>query len=308
MATEGENLLDLSDAPYALQTYYNYVTAWVSHCFQSCENANSLEGIIENFHKLPSSKKMQGGRALTDSISLNYWRGKLTLRAMKNFPISDHKVLAPTANLWLPVQAYYAIHGVGISCITSLGQSAPTSHKAFRASFSNLCRQYLPAPFNALCCKGPDKTKFIFKNLNTTPEKVLRLSNLSNPRYGDIEEAIGKCLSSTRSKLLDDKFREARKQNVKPGCRTRRLKNEEKQTICNNLHSTSVVDFLYRMRVRSNYEEPDMFLLNADENESAEHYNRLVFLTEALACLLEQIICKKIGKTNFDKLSNVLSG
>jgi hypothetical protein len=221
---------------------------------------------------------------------------------MADFPISANKELAPTANLWLPVQAYYAIHGIGISCISSLGQDHPTSHTAFRASFSDLCRQYLPAPFNALCSSGPSKADFKFQNLNTTPEKVAQQSNLSNPKYSNNDAAIGKCLSSTRIKSLEDKYKIARKQNVNPKHKSRHLKREEKQFICGKVHNTSVVDFLYRMRIRSNYEEPDIYLFDTDVDEAKTHYERLLFLTSSIIYLLEKIIKRKIGRENFKKL------
>jgi hypothetical protein len=306
MTEEYNHLIDLRDAPYALQTYYSYVSAWVTNCHQLYGEDKTLHNINQKFQSLPSIKRMQGGKDLSQDIALNYCRGKLTFIAMQTFPISTHKELAPTANLWLPVQAYYAIHGVGISCILSLGQATPTTHKAFRASFSDLAGKYLPEPFNFLCYDGPEKSNFQFLNLKTTPQQVSEHSNLANPSYGDINAAIGKCLSSTRFRLLEDKYREARKKNVKPGRKGRKLKVDEKQSITDRLHKTSVVDFLYRMRIRSNYEEPDMYLFNTDKDEAAKHYHRLVFLTEALINSLESLIKKKIGKSNFNQLSNLL--
>ncbi len=299
-----KNLIDLSDAPYALQTYYNYVAAWVECCEQLYGKDDDLwRNLSQNFQGLKSIQKMQGGQSLNDDIINNYWRGNLTLKAMTKFPIDTHKELAQTANLWLPVQAYYAIHGIGISCITSLGYVPSTSHKAFMASFSDLCRQYLPAPFNSLCNNGPTKDAFIFHNLDTTPDKVSQQSNLSNPRYSDINAVIGKCLSSTRYKLLQDKFSKVRKQNIRPGRKRRKLNIEEKQSICRNLHSTSVIDFLYRMRIRSNYEEPDIYLLDTDINEAATHYERLCILVQLIIYLLEEILKRKIGKESFKRLT-----
>ena len=96
------------DAPYALQTYYGYVQAWAekikvlygqpAQCFDNMKK--TMTGLI-------SVQKIQGGRLLDKDIAAAYTRGRLTLRAMETFPIGEHRELAPTANLWLPVQAYY---------------------------------------------------------------------------------------------------------------------------------------------------------------------------------------------------------
>lgn len=89
-------------------------------------------------------QKIQGGRTLDKDLVAAYTRGKLTLKAMETFPIKDNRDLAPTANLWLPVQAYYAVHGVGLATMISLGQESPKDHRAFRSVFLTCQKSICP--------------------------------------------------------------------------------------------------------------------------------------------------------------------
>ena len=121
---------DFQDAPYALQTYYCYVRAWVEKITKLYgQSTTCLYNIKDEMMESKTIQKIQGGRTLDKDLVAAYTRGKLTLKAMETFPIKDNRDLAPTANLWLPVQAYYAVHGVGLATMISLGQESPKDHR-----------------------------------------------------------------------------------------------------------------------------------------------------------------------------------
>ncbi|MFZ3089375.1 MAG: hypothetical protein WA240_02025 [Nitrospirota bacterium] len=298
---------DFQDAPYALQTYYCYVRAWVEKITKLYgQSTTCLDNIKDEMMKLKTIQKIQGGRALDKDIVAAYTRGKLTLKAMETFPIKDNKDLAATANLWLPVQAYYAVHGVGLATMIALGQESPKDHRAFRSVFSDISEKYLPKPFNAKCGNVPNNQQFVFVNLNTTIQNVKQQSNLSNPKYANIECSLGKCLSTTRRRLLDELFAKERRNKVRRGRKRRNLSSNAKQRIADKLHATTVTDFLYRMRVRSNYEEPDIHLYASDQqtDEAVRHYADLLFLTQAIVRSLSVIMLRKIGKQAMDSIES----
>lgn len=45
-----------------------------------------------------------------------------------------------TANFWAPVQAYYALHGIGSACLAALQNSVPEDHRAFSSNLRILAR------------------------------------------------------------------------------------------------------------------------------------------------------------------------
>lgn len=300
-------LFDFQDAPYALQTYYCYVRAWVEKITKLYgQPTTCLYKIKDEMMKSKTIQKIQGGRTLDKDIVAAYTRGKLTLKAMDTFPIKENKELAPTANLWLPVQAYYAIHGVGLATIISLGQAMPNDHRAFRSVFSDISEKYLPEPFNSKCRGGPNDQQFVFDNLKTIMKNVKQQSNLSNSKYANIESLLGKCLSTTRRRFLDELFDKERRKSIRRGKKRRNLSRNAKQLITEKLHPTTVTDFLYRMRIRSNYEDPDIHLYASDKQayEAVRHYEDLLFLTQAIVGSLSVIMLRKIGKQAMDSIES----
>lgn len=109
------------NANYALRTYYNYIRAWLLSFEQ--EYGSGQEGIGEFVHLLTQSaniSRVPGTYLVPQNLSDSYNRGKLTLEAMKSLPIDEHPELTISANFWLPVQAYYAIHGFGVAVLLPL--------------------------------------------------------------------------------------------------------------------------------------------------------------------------------------------
>lgn len=310
MKNSSVDLFDFQDAPYALQTYYCYVRAWaekIRHLYG--QQPKCFDGLKDALISQKSVQRIQEDKTIDRDIVAAYTRGRLTLKAMEAFPIKENKELAPTANLWLPVQAYYATHGIGIATVLSLGYTAPKTHESFKAAFPAFILKYLPDPFSAQCKGGPSSGDFNFVNLSVTPKQVKQQSNLSNPQYADINCILGKCLSTTRERLLEESFKKARRDSVRRGKRRRNLSTKEKLHKAEKLHPITIIDFLYRMRIRSNYEEPDIHLYASEQktDEAVRHYFDLLFLTQAIVFSLSLIMRQKIGNKAMNDLEKRLT-
>lgn len=299
--------VQISDsARFALLTYYHYIKAWVI-CIRRRYGSGD-DGIKAFLHKtqsLETFQNIQGGASISPALANSYNRGRLTLSAMQKLPIDESPELALSANFWLPVQSYYAIHGLGLASLIALNQSPPRDHRAFRASFSALVSKYFPAPLCGRCDGGPTPTDFVFPGLITNATEVIKQSNLSNPESAEGDTLVGKSISSTRRRMLEELLDRKRKDKVKPGCKRRNLSGVEKQTICQKLHAVSVCDFIYRMRVHSNYDNPDMYLFPAGNwEDAADHYRDLLYLTRIIIAGLETLIERKVGRTEMAALKS----
>ncbi|TAN42556.1 MAG: hypothetical protein EPN22_12370 [Nitrospirae bacterium] len=305
MSSQPTMLFDSQTAPYALQTYYGYVRAWRERIARENDNGDLTQAALQ----IPNVAKLQGGLSPSQKLIASYSRGKLTLKAMATFPINDNKHLASTANLWLPVQAYYALHGAGLAAMLSLGHNEPKDHRAFRAALSELAARFLPPPLNIQCTGGPQSLDYRFTVLNATPQAIIDYNSLSNPIYsGNLDCAIGKCLSTTRHRFLEEMFDKARHCNISDKRKRRNIPQAEKQTISKKLHATTLIDFLYRMRVRSNYDDPDIYLYaHSQVDDAARHYADLLFLTQAAFSALSVILLKKLGKSTFEQIEGQFS-
>lgn len=302
-------MAEANEAGFALETYRNYVRAWKLAIEREYEGGpETVEISIRRRQEgLPSFKKMQGGGQYSPQLASEYCRAKLTLIAMERLPVDTFSGLAATANLWLPIQAYFAVQAMGNALYIASGQEVPGNHRAFLAAFSRNIVQYLPFPFNALCIGGPTVMDFTFKNILTSPDEVLSQNQLEDPKYSEGHRFLGKSLSTTRERSLSAIFDNARSRNVKKGRTRRRLMGDEKCRISGSLHSTSIADFLYRMRRRANYDDPNMYL-KAFEDVAGEvdHYRLLLNLSKTLIDSMNIVISRKIGRQNMERMDRLL--
>jgi hypothetical protein len=291
------------ESVHTLITYYNYVKAWRT-CIEKGRGEEARQACVQEMQSTSLWSRLQGGGHCTRDVESAYCRGMFTLLAMHAFPVQARPELAPFANFWLPVQAYYAVHGLGLATLAAIGQLAPKDHNSFRSAFSSALVRYFPHPIGATCSGGPESDDFKYSTIGVTANDVRAQSNLAKPSFANAEHIVGKSLSTTRERLLDEKFSHAR-QNTKMGKRRHNLRADEKRRLANELTPTSICDFLYRMRVRANYDDPEMYLTSRDFTDQAvSHYTDLLFVTEAITDSLCTLIQRKIGPANYSDLRN----
>jgi hypothetical protein len=259
------------NAVIALRTYYVYVRAFSLLIPSDLRSAQQQLPVFQKLQRLSSIP--------TAIIEKNLFRGWLTLKAMELLPIDKYPEIATTANFWAPVQAYYALHGVGLACLAALNTTPPVDHRAFRASITEqLVIRLLPFPFNLWCdgLEADDKDcPCELGNCGISMAQVVSASNLENPSRYNAETIAAKALHTTRMKFLKEHFDTLRSKKVKPGKTRRNLKREEKLGAERNLHRTSIFDFIYRIRVRSNYDDPEMYIHGQTDADTAQrHYQQ----------------------------------
>ena len=290
---------------WSLITYYHYIKAWNIAYNQRYD---SEDAFIDEIRKLASISKQP--KIYKDNFDKgSYFRGVLTLQLMNNLPVDEYPKLTFTANIWLPVHSYYAIEGAGLALLSIRLQNPPQkTHIGFSSSFTDpVLKKLFPYPFNGLCEGGPKPVDFSFRNLDTSAAEVSAQTNIANPSQDKIDDYIGKSLSTTRKKNLDKRFKEQRGKEVRPGCTRRNLNAEDKARICNKEFGTSICDFIYRMRGRSNYENPIMYLFGTNDPDSARsHYKDLLDLTAVIIEGINTLIEFYLGRKELDNIKNKL--
>ena len=293
----------------SLTTYHNYVSYWVEAINREYGYAESVHhNIRREQENLGTFNKLKGGSNLSDGLISEFLKAKLIVMSMEKLPIDHFPHIAITENLWMPVKAYYAINAMGRAFLFTTRNNVPTDHKAFLSQFSNSIVRYLPFPFNSLCLGGPEH--FQFPSLSISAEDVTRFNQLRSPHNASSQESLGKTLITTRRRGLTKLYNDARKQNIdKERGRTRRnILRPEKEKIAARLHGTSIADLIYRMRIRANYHDSEMYLAAFDSTEDAvASYESLTFLTKTLVISLSTILSRKIGKQAMEFLDNRFS-
>jgi len=297
------------EAKIALETYSNYVRAWRLAVGPPPGGGAALD--TSYFHvqeNLISFRRLKSQARVTKGLKEAFLRGKLTLKMMESLPVEGLDDLAATANLWLPVQAYYAVEGMGIAALIAMGREPPKTHAKFLVLFSEVLVNYLPKPFNALCAGGPEPGDFDYTGINARPALVTAQNQLTSPRLVEGDLLLAKSLSMTRNRHLDELFRSERKNGLKPGQKRRNLKLAEKIEKTNRVKPTSIAHLLYRMRLRSNYDDPSMFVAGFDDGDGAiEHYRYLTELTAAMIEMLGAIVSRGVGAPAMQSLEDSFS-
>lgn len=254
---------------------------------------------------LDSYRRLQGG-AVVDGVRGPFLRGELTLKLMKQLPLDTQPDLAASANYWAPVQAYYAAHGYGLAVLNALGARRSCDHRHFRSLLSDLgLGRLFPFPFNMLCAGDPlVKNECSVENCPVDLAEILSVSNLAMPSEKNAAPLVGRSLFATRKYFLRELFDRHRKEGKKRKGKSRKnLMQSDKRRLAKGLHATSFVDLLYRMRVRSNYDDPEMFIFGqTGEDVAVSHYRNLLDIVEGFALLCGNVISRKIGRADYEVL------
>jgi hypothetical protein len=295
---------DIEEAQKRLRTYYGYAESFVTaarQAYNTDDDATLIRRLLHSQKQLPRYKKTRGGGEIVPALQSEFRhalaRSLFTIEAMRRLPVDSEAGLVHGANLWLPVQAYYSVHGAGQACLISLSGTAPRDHRGFRAAFADIAPFLFPWPLSIICTGGPEKEKFELGGGATIDiGEVIGTSNLSSISGANAEVLIAKCLTTSRRRALEDIYEEKRRRERKPSRSRRNLNRQEKEKTCADLHGTTVADFLYRMRIRSNYDDPSMYIFAYDDmDEAASHYKNLCLLSEMVAACAEGIICRRLG-------------
>lgn len=288
-------------ANIALATYSNYIKGWIESFeehYGAGENGISLFKL--RVRESSNYRQIRSYAPIPEELINTYSRGKLTLNAICEFPIDTNEGLALTGNMWLPVQAYYAINGVGWATMIALGMNMPVSktHGIFRKYFSQLMHAYMPKPLCLTCDGGPGLRDYTFSGIDLNAETIIVLKPFKTfDKTVGPENYVGKSLTTTRTDFIKERLAVQRQKSSRS-----KLQKDVVIRCCEKEYDTSIGDLFYRLRKRSNYENPDMFLYAGDNELAKERYRSFQHITELLVIGLEELLEKAIGQSEMKNL------
>jgi hypothetical protein len=209
-----------------------------------------------------------------------------------------HEVEDPTtydeeANAWLPAQAYYAVfHGI-LSLAVASGQSVPRTHAAALSLVADaVVRGKLPYPWSAWCAGCPQTGNVSFGGLRP-PERV---HPLSRPTPDTASDRLALFLRTTRTKELERLYAIERTKGVPRRASRRNLNRAKKESMAARQRATTVFDLFWRLRMKANYDDADVFVLGAaTESDARQLAESLVLVTDATLAALEALIAAYVG-------------
>ena len=292
----------ISDTQAALRTYSTYTTAWC--IWTQRESLRAAQSQLPSFSRLRPSKESN-----VETVKRHLLRGWLTLALVRRVAAEEEPDFALTSALWLPVQTYYAVHGFGMACLAARRSpdQLPRTHGAFmRVAGNDLVRRLFPSPLSALLQDGYKGNKYLqpdLVNLDDDRRFIGPGTNLERPNGLTRDTHIAQCLDTTRRRLINEKLDEARKKARKPGKRHGVLRRPTQIAIAESVAPTTVLDYLYRTRLKSNYEDPTMYSLDQEDRDAVlELVAKTQELAAKLCALMAAILWRTTKKGDRDRI------
>lgn len=240
-----------------------------------------------------TAKPFAGDPEQLQKILLNGWAQELGLYA-----VDDDDPRLMLQNLWNNVQAYYATSAaVRAFLYVRSGEVPARSHARTLRQAAGIVvdTRLLPTPWNVCCSAERPPT---YKGFAADPGECHNLE-----LGADAAAVVAKALKTTRRRELVrqiDQYKTEHKLARAPhGLRSR---------IDGRMAGTTLFDFLWRNRTRSNYGDPSMFYVGALSQARSTDYVRSVRLvTTATMLVFETLIAQRAPKLLEDTAVHFIS-
>ena len=278
------------------RTYLKYLQAFSD---LSTQNAAYPESLIRGLTGSVPFKAINGGKCKDiprlGQLLRNAWFTELQLNLPSKFPD-----LVPYSIHWAGVQAYYSVYLLLRAYFYASGQDVPNKHAHTLGAIANEIRSknaMFPSPWNAFCDDSPAQP--IYGGIPVGVSMV-DVSALKNYDLGSAWSWHTMFLKTTRQrqleKLVDDWKAQQKRRRVSP---------KVKAALIRNLNPTTAFACLYRLRIRSNYEDADSFLLGALQAAPAEaeqFHGSICNIVWDAGLILEALIARHIGKKAYKEI------
>ncbi len=274
----------------AFLTYKNYLVSFSYFLNRLYPDYSTLEIQLKHLQR--------GEVADVDRVKkllFNAWNTELLL----NLPASFNRDLLRLSNHWSPVQAYYAVYlALRALIVAKMPQARGDHATTLKTVAINLIRDQdlMPHPLNILRVKKGFQPEHACGSVNP----------LESPSAHDAEKQLGSFkmfLDTTWNRAIEERCEDWKKVNVlKNGKQRRRLPNGMKTEITERQRPISVFDCLYRIRLRSNYKDADIFLLGSRMDEVQEYFTSLCSITDKCLYCLEHYLEQALGKQEYQAM------
>jgi hypothetical protein len=276
-----------SDEARAFTTYMGYWTCLADHlqhhygddCPQNL--LSELQG-RQGFRSLPSQGRPADPGKIRELL-LNGWTSELRLSLIE---VSDRKRLT-LANHGAPVDAYYATSRHATAWLCMRDGNAPATHRgllnAIGSQIKGSC--LYPQPWNLYCIAVEPQA--VYGGFSAIPGNC---SNLA--AAADRNDRAAMLLRTTRRRGVEERVGEEKRR-----LKLARAPIGEKKRQDQRMPVTTIFDFAWRMRTRSNYGDPGMFYVGSLDYERARTYAAAVRAwTSATMFLFEALISQRARK------------
>jgi hypothetical protein len=238
------------------------------------------------------------GKALSPragQILRNGWATEVLLNAPRALGGGD---LVSFANLWAPIQAYYAV----FNSFTALAHVVTTNPPETHAKLLNWAANAAAQPSTPFVVPwttrvGGAPGAWTYHDFGAAPLD-LKMSNLAAPHAANAPSLLALALRTTRRYQIEER-REgwiAAQPSTKAGGKRKNLARAMLLANAAKMRPTTLFDLLWRMRMRSNYKEGDAFLTGAlSTGDAADFHEALCGIVAATLLTVEIYLAHQVG-------------
>ena len=299
------------------RTHANYLRAFGHLAHQDCrpDRRMAFEAIREQVLEsdlLPVENSEANLSQVQTSLQ-NAWGTELLLTLGEDL-IRDEEVIR-LSNNWNVVQGYYILYHIVQAVVVAKGNARPTSHPKTQQWYFQLFTR-------SRVCLAPWTLGFGSDGPVNIPEGVKANHRMHSWTACDDQSCWGlgcKALRTTREDAIPERrhTRRERKRTEKrrawldeeqkrlaagrsprvvPRFPLPRLTEAEKAEVNGRLRPYTLMDYLYRLRIRSNYEDSAMFTDGPEDDGPSEQVRHdISFLTGSAALLGELFVGRLVG-------------
>lgn len=275
-----------------------------------------LNGLAAAVRAKPAFQQLQVDGAIdTDTIKRilgNAWATELMLSLASNF---DQDEVVGVANNWAAVQGYYVLYHAVQALAVCKGHARPQSHPSTQRIFVDqwVTRNAGLPPWSL----GASDGACMNLPAGRTIQNVHQWSSCDDDSCWSIAY---QAMRGTRQNQVNERFREERvkkqaanrkafvaKQAERAGAGKKALPKrdfalplltpQEKLLVRQGLRPITLMDYLYRLRIRSNYEDAQMFIEGpGDISESRAVHRNIRLLISSTMLVYELHVGQLIGR------------
>ncbi len=283
-----------ADADRALRfkVNLNYVQSLSWHILDEYGPEEALlSNVLTAQRSLPGFQRIRDGSdidldALSRLLRIS-WASELQLRLGQTGDVETLRY----SNMWAPVHAYYAIYMSMQAWFTANKVSQLVdNHSGSLRTISNHVTQrgLFPTPWAATAYGCPQLGQVNYRGLPQNVDPNAKFEVLSTPSHDTYWPRFCTLLRTTRERRLERNFRVWKESNHR-----KNMKQAEKIKVSDKLADTTIFDFFWRLRVRSNYKDVSSFLTwSVPVEDHADFRRGLIRIVDCTCTLLEALIVK----------------
>ncbi|MEU1056537.1 hypothetical protein ABZ397_28795 [Streptomyces sp. NPDC005876] len=312
-----------SEQTRSFRTHASYVRAFRELALGG--SWTSMEVALTQLHALAAEQVYKPPRtpcdcdlAEVESCLRRAWTTASLLEA--THALAEESEIIRLANGWSTVQTYYVLYNAVQALLVAEGHERPQQHEQTKRQFVDLWayRSGKMAPWS-LAAAHPTARESDTEGFLAGPGRPLDtgLHPWTTWQGDQAWDIAAKALRTTRSALIEERLKKAREQKLserrkawqaecesrarrgrpaRPEPRSANLTSAERGAVEKRIRPVTVADYLYRLRVKANYDDITVFADGpTTDTEAAAMASDLVDLASATLLVHEVRIAARIG-------------